>query len=129
MKPAACGKDKNTDWTHLLESCPECSEPQKGENKMDFNLSLRRAMKTGQVILGQNSVEKIIAENKAELVIIAKNAPAQVRAFLAENESVSLYEFKGSSRQLGKECGRDHMVSVLAIVHAGESDILSLKSV
>ncbi|HKL97201.1 MAG TPA: 50S ribosomal protein L30e [Methanocorpusculum sp.] len=95
---------------------------------MDFNLSLRRAMKTGQVILGQNSVEKIIAENKAELVIIAKNAPAQVRAFLAENESVSLYEFKGSSRQLGKECGRDHMVSVLAIVNAGESDILSLKS-
>jgi len=95
---------------------------------MDFNLSLRRAMKTGEVTLGQNSVEKIVAENKAELVIIAKNAPVKVRAFLAANESVPLYEFKGSSRQLGKECGRDHMISVLAIVNAGESDILSLKS-
>ncbi|HJK34901.1 MAG TPA: ribosomal L7Ae/L30e/S12e/Gadd45 family protein, partial [Methanocorpusculum sp.] len=49
---------------------------------MDFNLSLRRAIKTGKVVLGQNSVEKVIAENKAELVIVAKNAPAKVRAII-----------------------------------------------
>jgi len=30
---------------------------------------------------------------------------------------------------LGKACGRPHMVSALAIVDAGESDILSLKRV
>ena len=95
---------------------------------MDFNLSLKRAMKTGDVALGQNTVEKVIAENKAQLVIVAKNAPAQVRAILAAAEGVSVYEFNGSSRQLGKEIGRDHMVSVLAVVDAGESDILSLKS-
>ncbi|MDU9376899.1 hypothetical protein McpSp1_15360 [Methanocorpusculaceae archaeon Sp1] len=94
---------------------------------MDFNLSLRRAIKTGKVVLGQNSVEKIIAENKAELVIVANNAPAKVRTMLTAAENLSLYEFAGSSRQLGKECGRDHMISVLAIVDAGESDILSLK--
>jgi large subunit ribosomal protein L30e len=95
---------------------------------MDFNLSLRRAMKTGEVKLGQNSVEKIIAENKAKLVIIAKNAPVQVREMLADKENIPLYEFNGSSRQLGKECGRDHMISILAVIDAGESDILSLKS-
>lgn len=94
---------------------------------MDFNLSLRRAIKTGKVVLGQNSVEKVIAENKAELVIVAKNAPEKVRTVLTASENLPLYEFDGSSRQLGKECGRDHMVSVLAIVDAGESDILSLK--
>jgi large subunit ribosomal protein L30e len=94
---------------------------------MDFNLSLRRAIKTGKVVLGQNSVEKVVAENKAELIIVAKNAPAQVRAIIAAAENLPLYEFNGSSRQLGKECGRDHMISVLAIVDAGESDILSLK--
>ncbi|MDO5843679.1 MAG: 50S ribosomal protein L30e [Methanocorpusculum sp.] len=95
---------------------------------MDFNLSLRRALKTGEVILGQNAVEKILAENKAQLVIVAKNAPAKVREILGKAENLSVYEFAGSSRQLGKECGRDHMVSVLAIVNAGESDILALKS-
>lgn len=94
---------------------------------MDFNLSLRRAIKTGKVVLGQNSVEKVVAENKAELVIVAKNAPEKVRAIIAAADNLPLYEFTGSSRQLGKECGRDHMISVLAIVDAGESDILSLK--
>ncbi|MBE6507439.1 MAG: 50S ribosomal protein L30e [Methanocorpusculum parvum] len=95
---------------------------------MDFNLSLKRAMKTGNVALGQNTVEKVVAENKAQLVIIAKNAPAKVREIIAGAENLSVYEFNGSSRQLGKEIGRDHMVSILAVVDAGESDILSLKS-
>ena len=95
---------------------------------MDFNLSLKRAMKTGNVALGQNTVEKVVAENKAQLVIVAKNAPAKVRAIIAGAENLSVYEFNGSSRQLGKDIGRDHMVSILAIVNAGESDILSLKS-
>ena len=95
---------------------------------MDFNLSLKRAMKTGNVALGQNTVEKVVAENKAQLVIVAKNAPAKIRAIIAGAENLSVYEFNGSSRQLGKDIGRDHMVSILAIVDAGESDILSLKS-
>ncbi len=95
---------------------------------MDFNLSLKRAMKTGNVALGQNTVEKVVAENKAQLVIVAKNAPAKVRAIIAGAENLSVYEFNGSSRQLGKEIGRDHVVSIIAIVDAGESDILSLKS-
>ncbi len=85
-------------------------------------------MKTGNVALGQNTVEKVVAENKAQLVIVAKNAPAKVRAIIAGAENLSVYEFNGSSRQLGKEIGRDHMVSIIAIVDAGESDILSLKS-
>ena len=93
---------------------------------MDFNLSLRRAIKTGNVVLGNNSVEKIVAENKAKLVIVAANAPDKVRAMLAKAENLKVYAFEGSSRQLGKECGRDHMISVLAIVDAGESDILTL---
>ena len=93
---------------------------------MDFNLSLRRAIKTGNVVLGNNSVEKIAAEKKAKLVIVAANAPEKVRAMLAKAEDLKIYEFAGSSRQLGKECGRDHMISVLAVVDAGDSDILSL---
>ncbi|HJK13177.1 MAG TPA: ribosomal L7Ae/L30e/S12e/Gadd45 family protein, partial [Methanocorpusculum sp.] len=62
---------------------------------MDFNLSLRRAIKTGKVVLGQNSVEKVIAENKAELVIVAKNAPAKVRAIINAADNLPLYEFNG----------------------------------
>ena len=91
---------------------------------MDFNLSLRRAIKTGKVVLGQNSVEKVIAENKAELVIVAKNAPAKVRAIINAADNLPLYEFNGSSRPLGKACDSDHMHRVLATVDASEPDIL-----
>jgi len=93
---------------------------------MDFNLSLRRAIKTGDVKLGFNTVEKIVAEKKAKLVIIAENAPEKVVSTIAKADGLKVYKFAGSSRQLGKECGRDHMISVLAILDAGESDILSL---
>ena len=93
---------------------------------MDFNLSLRRAIKTGEVKLGYNTVEKIVAENKAKLVIVAANAPAKVTDMLAKASNLKIYKFEGSSRQLGKECGRDHMISILAILDAGESDILTL---
>jgi large subunit ribosomal protein L30e len=43
---------------------------------MDFNASLRRAIKTGNVILGQNNTEKCIKEGKAQMVVIAGNCPA-----------------------------------------------------
>ncbi|HJJ55847.1 MAG TPA: 50S ribosomal protein L30e [Methanocorpusculum sp.] len=95
---------------------------------MDFNLSLRRAIKTGNVILGQNSVDRIIADKSAKLVIIAKNAPEKVRNMIKSVEGISIFEYDGTSRQLGKDCGRDHMVSVLAIVDAGESDILNINN-
>jgi len=84
-------------------------------------------MQTGNVVLGHNTVAKIVAENKAKLVIVAANAPEKVQAMVAANQNLPVYKFAGSSRQLGKECGRDHMISILAIVDAGESDILSLK--
>jgi len=84
-------------------------------------------MQTGNVVLGHNSVEKIVAANKAKLVIVAANAPEKVQAMITAHANIPLYKFNGSSRQLGKECGRDHMISVLAVVEAGESDILSLK--
>ena len=94
---------------------------------MDFNASLRRAIKTGNVILGQNNTEKCIKEGKAQMVVIAANCPENFRKQLAGYENLFLYTFDGSSVALGKACGKPFMVSALAIVSPGESDILSLK--
>ena len=46
---------------------------------MDFNASLRRAIKTGNVILGQNNTEKCIKEGKAQMVVVAGNCPAALQ--------------------------------------------------
>jgi len=94
---------------------------------MDFNASLRRAIKTGEVILGQNNTEKCIKEGKAQMVVIAENCPENFKKQLAGHENLFLHTFDGSSVALGKACGKPFMVSTLAIVSPGESDILSLK--
>ncbi|EJG07923.1 MULTISPECIES: 50S ribosomal protein L30e [Methanofollis] len=94
---------------------------------MDFNESLRRAIKTGKVFLGQNSTEECVNAGKAQLVVIARNCPAAFKEAMMAREDVSTYVYEDSGKQLGKACGRPHVVSALAIVEAGESDILSIK--
>lgn len=94
---------------------------------MDFNASLRRAIKTGNVILGQNKTEQCIKEGKAQIVVVAQNCPEQFKKQLAAEKDIFIHTFDGSSVALGKACGKPFMVSTLAVVDAGESDILTLK--
>jgi large subunit ribosomal protein L30e len=94
---------------------------------MDFEISLRRAIKTGNVVVGQNSTKDCIQENKAQMVVVARNCPGNFNEFLAGQDNVFTHIYDGSSMQLGKACGKPFMVSALAVVEAGESDILSLK--
>jgi len=94
---------------------------------MDFNISLRRAIKTGEVILGQNKTEHCINEGRAQMVVIAGNCPENYKAALTSKTDLFVYTYEGSSVQLGKACGKPFMVSALAVVDPGESDLLSLK--
>ena len=93
---------------------------------MDFNASLRRAIKTGDVLLGQNKTETCIESGKAQMVVVAANCPAGFLQTLKTKEGLFVYTFDGSSVALGKACGKPFMVSALAIVDPGESDLLSL---
>ena len=94
---------------------------------MDFNASLRRAIKTGTVILGQHNTQKSIQEGKVQIVVIAQNCPEKFRSQLKSYQNLFIHTFEGSSVALGKACGKPFMVSTLAVVDPGESDILSLK--
>jgi large subunit ribosomal protein L30e len=94
---------------------------------MDFNVSLRRAIKTGKVILGQNQTEQSINEGSAQMVVLAVNCPENFSESVRSKEDLFVYTFDGSSVQLGKACGKPFMVSALAVINPGESDILSLK--
>lgn len=94
---------------------------------MDFNASLRRAIKTGNVILGQDKTQKCIREGKAQIIVVAQNCPEKFRNQLKGYENIFIHTFEGTSVALGKACGKPFMVSTLAVVDPGESDILSLK--
>jgi len=94
---------------------------------MDFNASLRRAIKTGNVELGRNKTEKCIDQGKAQIVVIAENCPEEFKTSLAGKKDLFVHTFGGSSVALGKACGKPFMVSALAVIDPGESDILTLK--
>jgi len=91
---------------------------------MDFNASLRKAVKTGTVFLGRNRTRECIDEGKARLVVVAENSPESVKNMVSGID-IPVYVYEGSSVQLGKACGRPYVVSALAVVEPGESDILN----
>jgi large subunit ribosomal protein L30e len=95
---------------------------------MDFNASLRKAVKTGTVFLGRNKTRESIEEGKAKLVVVARNSPESVKNLVNEID-IPVYVYEGSSVQLGKACGRPYVVSALAVVEPGESDILNVARV
>ena len=91
---------------------------------MDFNASLRKAVKTGTVLLGQNKTQESIEEGKAKLIVVARNSPESVKNLVNEID-IPVYVYEGSSVQLGKACGMPYVVSALAVIEPGESDILN----
>jgi large subunit ribosomal protein L30e len=94
---------------------------------MDFNASLLRALKTGSVVLGPVRTEKCIADGRARMIVVARNCPAEFRSKITKKAKPFIHTFEGSSAALGNVCGKPFAVSTLAIVHPGESDILSLR--
>ncbi|MCD6509447.1 MAG: 50S ribosomal protein L30e [Thermoprotei archaeon] len=96
---------------------------------MDLGRELRTAMKTGKVILGFKQTIKACISGKAKLVIMAYNSPEHIKKELSYYTKLSktpLYVFPGSSWDLGGMCGKPFMVSSIAIIDPGESDILRL---
>jgi len=96
---------------------------------MDFETSLRRAIKSGSVLKGQKSTKECVQAGKAQMVVVAGNCSEEFRQFLADQEDLFVYTYEGSSMLLGKACGQPFMISALAVVEPGESDILNLKRV
>lgn len=96
---------------------------------MDFARELQTAIRTGKVVIGTNETKKAMLLGKSRLVILAANAPDEVREdikYYAKVSKTPVYTFPGSSWDLGAICRRPHMVASLAIIDPGESSILEL---
>jgi len=96
---------------------------------MDLVREIQTAVRTGKVAMGFRESLKAIVNGRAKLVLIASNAPSEIRRDVAKCCKVSgtpLLEFPGTSWDLGAACGKPFMVSVLTILDPGESGILDL---
>ncbi|HIP74935.1 MAG TPA: 50S ribosomal protein L30e [Thermococcus paralvinellae] len=96
---------------------------------MDIAFELRKALETGKVVIGSNKTVKLAKVGGAKLIIVAKNAPKDIKDdihYYAKLSNIPVYEYEGTSVDLGTLLGKPFVVASLAIVDPGESNILAL---
>ncbi len=89
---------------------------------IDVPRALRIATETGDVRFGVRQVRKAIKAKAAKMVVVASNCPAEALKGLGD---VKQFSFPGTNAELGAACGVPFSVAALAVVAAGESNILS----
>ncbi|KAF7550970.1 hypothetical protein G7046_g7848 [Stylonectria norvegica] len=98
----------------------------KDANSINSKLAL--VMKSGKVVLGYKSSLKSLRSGKAKLIIIAGNTPPLRKSELEYYSMLSkapIHHFSGNNIELGTACGKLFRCSTMAILDAGDSDILS----
>jgi len=94
---------------------------------MDVQRSLRTVIATGKVLIGADQTAKAVARGEAKMVILATNAPNadELRA-AAQKKRVPVYAFEGNGTALGPACGKPFAISAIAVLDAGQSDVMQL---
>ena len=94
---------------------------------MSFEGALRMTLRTGKVVLGAKETIKLVRLGKARMVVVAANTPPDRKRdlkYYARLSGIPVYEYKGTSVELGALCGKPYTVSMLAIIDPGDSNIL-----
>lgn len=92
---------------------------------------IRRLIETGKVSMGARSVEKLLKTGKPKLIIVSENCPKQTKENIknyANITGVPIYEFEGTSLQLGELCRKPFPVSTMAVIDPGQAEITKLRS-
>lgn len=93
---------------------------------MDINVdkALIKAIRTGSVIIGSNRTIDAAVNAEAKMVVLASNCPKEVRDRI-EATDIPVLNYPGTSVELGPACGKPFTIAAMAIIDAGESDILA----
>lgn len=91
---------------------------------VDLNKALRNTIQTGKVYIGSNQTLNAVHNAQAKAVVLAANCPRDVREQISGK--VPIIDFSGMGVDLGTVCGKPFVISVLAIVEPGESEILKV---
>merc|ERR1712025_989373 len=99
-----------------------------GTENIQSKLAL--VMKSGKATLGFKSTLKAIRSGKAKLVFIANNCPpirySQLKYYSGALARIKTYDFQGDNVDLGSALGKFHRCTCMAIIEAGDSDILNV---
>lgn len=88
---------------------------------------LRTAYRTGKLELGTKSTIRNLKLGRAKMVIIASNADPSVKEDIsryARLSGIPVVEFNGTSIELGTVLGKPFPIQALAVLDAGDSNLL-----
>lgn len=93
----------------------------------DIGKDIRLAVDTGKVVLGARELMKAVSGKKAKLVVVASKGKADTVSdilHVCKIAEIKTIKFEGNSMDLGAVCGRPYSVNGLAVIEAGNSNIL-----
>ncbi len=94
---------------------------------MDLARQLKNAISSGDLLFGQRQTMSACNSSDARMVIIAANCPIDyIEDLRSRHPDVPMHQVALVNRELGAACGKPFAVSVLSIIDAGESDLLTL---
>lgn len=94
----------------------------------NINSKLSLVMKSGKYVLGYKSTLRALRSGEAKLVILSNNCPTIRKGeleYYAAIAKAKVVFYGGNNIALGTACGKYHRCSTLAIIEAGDSDILT----
>ena len=97
-------------------------------NEMDLARQLKNAISSGNLLFGQRQTMSACNSSDARMVIIAANCPADyIEDLRSRHPDVPMHQITLVNRELGAACGKPFAVSVLSVIDAGDSDLLTLR--
>ena len=96
---------------------------------MDVSKEIRQALATGEVILGRDRSIEALKLGRAKLVILASNCPAETREdvrYYSKLSGAAVHDYERDGAELGLACGKPFMVSMIAVIEPGSSNILGM---
>lgn len=87
----------------------------------DINKVLRSALSTGKVVIGTKQTLDAVKSGKAQVVVLASNC-------VEKTKGVPVINYPGTGVDMGVACGKPFSIAALAVLEAGESEILSFKN-
>ena len=114
--------------SHSYTTLLYCTLQKKQQDSMNSRLKL--VMKSGKLVLGYKASVKAMRKSKARMILVSSNCPPLRKSeveYYAMLSKTTVHHYSGDNTALGTACGKLFNCSVLAIMDAGDSDILGSK--
>jgi large subunit ribosomal protein L30e len=98
-------------------------------SKIDVNKQLQIAVRSGKIALGVKETLDAARFAKGRLLIIASNCPGPDKQNIvqyAKQSGVPIFDYPGTSVDLGAACLKRFVVAALTVKEPGDSEILKL---